>query len=97
MIAKCCLPLVLVLVFVLAGSATPAIAQQGRSNPYGNLFKPRDLKEVARLQQTTPAVAEPRVACGTTKVPAHPQTDPKVARDPAITHFTMRVLPPGCR
>ena len=97
MIAKCCLSLVLVLVFVLVGSATPAIAQQGRANPYGNLFKPRDLKEVARLPQTTQALPEPRVVCGTTKVPANPQTDPKIARDPAITHFTMRVLPPGCR
>lgn len=99
MVARCCLSLVLVrvLVLVLAGSATPAMAQQGRSNPYGNLFKPRDLKEVARLQQATPATTEPRVTCGTTRVPANRQTDPKIARDPAATHFTMRVLPPGCR
>ena len=87
----------LVLVLVLSGAATPASAQEGRANPYGKLFKPRDLKEVARLQPRTPAPPEPRVACGTTKVPANPQTDPKIARDPAITHFTMRVLPPGCR
>ena len=93
MVRRCCLSIVL----VLSGAATPALAQEGRANPYGKLFKPPDLKEVARLQQNTPAAPERHVACGTTKVPANPQADPKIARDPAITHFTMRVLPPGCR
>jgi hypothetical protein len=93
MVARCCLSLVL----VLAGSATPAIAQQGRANPYGGLFKPRDLKEVARMQQAVPPPAEARAGCGVTKVPVSPGTDPKVAKDPSITHYTMRVLPPGCR
>ena len=98
MVAKCCSSSVLVVLGVLVlGSAAPAMAQPGRANPYGSLFKPRDLKEVARSQQRTQSPAESRIPCGTTMVPANPQSDPKVARDPAITHFSMRVLPPGCR
>jgi hypothetical protein len=80
-----------VLVLALVSVAAPALAQASRSNPYSKLFKPRDLKEVARA-----APAAPRIDCDATKVPVNPQTDPKVARDRSITHYAMRVLPPGC-
>jgi hypothetical protein len=84
------------LMMVLFAAAEPAIAQQSRSNPYNNLFKPRDLKETARLQQA-PRPEQSSARCDITKVPVNPQTDPKVARDPAITHYALRVLPPACR
>jgi hypothetical protein len=95
-VARCRLSLVLgaLGVLVVLGSAAPAIAQQGRANPYGSLFKPRELREVTRLQT---AATSPLAACGRTTVPANPRTDPKVAKDPSVTHYTMRVLPPGCR
>ena len=93
MVARCGLTLLLVLVLVPC-AAVPVMAQQSRSNPYSKLFKPRDLKEVARSQQ---AATGRRVECGTTKVPVNPQTDPKVARDSSVSHYTMRVIPPHCR
>jgi hypothetical protein len=78
----------LVLVPALLAVAAPAVAQQSRSNPYRNLFKPRELKQVPTQQ----ANLAPRAACGATKVPVNPATDPKVAKDRSLTHYTMRML-----
>ena len=85
------------LVALLLGLAVPAIAAESRANPYRNLFKPRDLKEVARAQQARQTPARPRVVCGMTVIPADPAIDPKIAIEPKKdgTRYTIRVVPPA--
>jgi hypothetical protein len=90
MVGNCCLSIVLVL-----GAVAPAMAQRAGKNPYGDLFKPPDLKAAVRAAQLSAPPAEP--PCGTTRVPVDRQRDPKMATDQSLTHYSMRVIKPGCK
>jgi hypothetical protein len=83
---------------LLLGNVVPSFAQASRANPYKNLFKPPDLKAVARAQQSDSVTRarEPRVVCGMKVIPADPSIDPKmiIPRPPDGTRYTMRVIPP---
>ncbi len=86
-----------VLLAAFLAAAAPALAQPSRSNPYRNLFKPRDLKEVARSQPQAMTPDGPRVVCGMTVIPINPDTDPRFVKPipDSSTHYTMRVIPPA--
>jgi hypothetical protein len=98
MVAKCFSSLVLVPALLCV--AVPGMAQQARTNPYSNLFKPRDLKEVARTQQSATPPAQSRTVCGMKLIPADPSIDPKfvIPRNDDATKYTIRIVPPpACR